>query len=564
MSELLPFGEYRPDLSDLDAAITRAINNVYPRGDGYGPINSVSPLTAALAATCRGYFYAANTDGSVTIFAGTATRLYMLSNTTLTWTDVSKSGSAYTTLNSNANWQFAQFGTIVIAVQNNANVQSYNLASSSAFDDLAGSPPKAGNIAIVNRFVVLSNLTSNPYRVQWSGLNDTTNWSSGTNSSDYQDEPDGGIVKCVAGGEFGTILQESTIRRMTFSPGSDVIFEIQRIAKDLGILGAYSLTTAGERIFFLSPKGFYQIDGAGSLTPIGEEKVNRTFFEDYDPGNPQLIQAAADPNKNLIYWVYKSAANSTTMFDKGLVYNYVLQRWAPFAFTGEYIANLASPGLTMEGLDAIAPGSQTVTGAADNGSGKVRLTVGSTSGWTTGDYKTISGVVGTTEANGTFAITVVNSTHIDLLTVSFSNVYSSGGLVAGSLDALTFSLDSVSTAAVAALSCCNSDHKIGFFIGDALEATLETAEQTGKGQRLLVKGFYPSTDAGTVYGTISKRENLNATRTYRPESSMRSDNGYVPQLWSTRYARAKIRIPSGTAWTYANGVYPDAQADGEF
>ena len=50
MAETLPFGEYRPDLSELDGAHTRSILNVLPQGDGYGPVADISALTTAL---CR-------------------------------------------------------------------------------------------------------------------------------------------------------------------------------------------------------------------------------------------------------------------------------------------------------------------------------------------------------------------------------------------------------------------------------------------------------------------------------------------------------------------------------
>ena len=67
-----PFGEYRPDLTDYEGQYSRTIANVVPRADGYGPFNDFTVFTAALAAACRGYFLARKSDGSVTIFAGTA------------------------------------------------------------------------------------------------------------------------------------------------------------------------------------------------------------------------------------------------------------------------------------------------------------------------------------------------------------------------------------------------------------------------------------------------------------------------------------------------------------
>ena len=72
---------------------------------------------------------------------------------------------------------------------------------------------------------------------------------------------------------------------------------------------------------------------------------------------------------------------------------------------------------------------QTVTGAANNGSGIVRLTMGSTAGMLTGDSMQVIGVGGTTEANGFWSnITVVDGTHVDI-SPSFVHAYTSGGSV---------------------------------------------------------------------------------------------------------------------------------------
>lgn len=551
----LPFPDYRPDLSDLDAQYTGRILNVVPRADGYGPWNSLQALTDELPAACRGYFKARNSDGTITIFAGTVDELYKLDNTTLTWELVSK--ATYTDLPATGQWRFAQFNTFVIAVQANADPQVWVLGTSTEFDDLGGSPPQAAEVSIVGRFVVLSHLTSNPNRVQWSGLNDPEEWTSGVNSSDFQDLPDGGIARTVVGGEFGIILQDSAVRRMTFSPGSETIFDIQRIAQDVGIRAPYSVAVAGERAFFLSNKGFMEASGTGLPLPIGEEMVNRTFLDDWDADATQFMIGAASPRRNIVLFAYKSKNNNAESFDKALAYNYLLKRWAPVAIEGQYITTAGAPGITLEGLDAIAPGAATISNAVDNGSGLIRLTVSSTSDWTTGDWKTISGVVGTTEANGTWQITVINGTTIDLDGSAFSNAYGSGGLVAGSLDAMDGTLDDISTAANEELSACNTDGAIGFFSGSPLEAVIDTAEQSGDGRRLQVQGFTPLTDAPEVYGSLGMRDRLNDEPTYSSEVAMDEWRGFCAILWDTRYARGRIRIPAGTNWTYATGVRPE-------
>ena len=68
-----------------------------------------------------------------------------------------------------------------------------------------------------------------------------------------------------------------------------------------------------------------------------------------------------------------------------------------------------------------------ISGAANNGSGAIRLTVGSTTGLFTGKLVAVSNVGGTTEANGTWAITVIDGSHIDLIGSVFVHTYTSGG-----------------------------------------------------------------------------------------------------------------------------------------
>jgi hypothetical protein len=69
-----------------------------------------------------------------------------------------------------------------------------------------------------------------------------------------------------------------------------------------------------------------------------------------------------------------------------------------------------------------------VTGSASGTGGVVRLAVNNTAGMVTTDIAVISGIVGTTEANGTFPITVVDASHVEI-PVTFANAYVSGGVL---------------------------------------------------------------------------------------------------------------------------------------
>ncbi len=80
---------------------------------------------------------------------------------------------------------------------------------------------------------------------------------------------------------------------------------------------------------------------------------------------------------------------------------------------------------TNEAFSSLYSGS--ISGAASNGSGLVRITTNAPNTLVTGDTVVIAGIVGTTEANGGWIVTVVDTTHFDLQGSTFTNMYSSAG-----------------------------------------------------------------------------------------------------------------------------------------
>lgn len=582
---LLSFSEYRPDVSDYEGQTSKDITNVLPRGDGYGPFPSMSAFSSALPAACRGIFFARNTDGSILVFAGTSTKLYKLDNSTLSWVDVSLGGSTYTPLAANANWQFAQFNNFVFATQVNAVLQVIDITSPTAFANASGSPPQAAYVAVVNRFLVLSGLASpNVYRIQWSGLNDTTNWTSGVNSSDFQDLADGGIVRGVAGGEYGIIFQDSSIRSMNFAPGSPTIFTIERISYDDGLYAPYSLCRSGDRIFFISPQGFKAITPGGAPTPIGKERVDRSYFSDVDSSNLQLTIGSNDPNGTRVFFAYKSLAGGTGLFDRILCYDWMLDRWSIIRQTGEYLASLARPGLTLEQVDAAYgdDGSSFIITAFSTGSGSGDTFQRASHGLAAGQ-----GINFITSGTLPNAYTVGTPYYVKSasLTSSTFKVSASGGVggLEGAATTCTStgsgtisyyvpsieslprlsSFDIIATASLPSFAAVTASHKMAFFTGNNLEATLETPEHGNQGQRIFVRGARVVTDAssGSINVSVSRRETAQETATYSSEATP-GISGFVPQRISTRFSRAKVRITSGTTWSFAAGVEADVAPEG--
>jgi hypothetical protein len=302
-------------------------------------------------------YYVSATSLSGASFKLSATPGGAVINTTGSQSGVHSITSIYSALSSTAQWQFAQTGNLVFATQANVVLQVFDLSSASAFAVALGSPPQAAYISVVGRFLVLSGLLSQPYRIQWSGLNSfnaAASWTSGTNSSDFQDFPDGGIVSGVAGGEFGTIFQDQAIRRMSYIPGSAFIFQIERVTQDMGLYAPYSIIRAGATIYFYAGRAFTRSTLAACRFRSGANGLTAPFWPIWTRAILQLFMGAADPRTTRIYWAYKSVSGTTGLYDKIIGYDSALDRWFPVSMIGEYLLGISQTGLTLENLDSIS------------------------------------------------------------------------------------------------------------------------------------------------------------------------------------------------------------------
>jgi hypothetical protein len=343
------FGEWTPDQPGLTNGLQRA-ENVFSQAVGYGPIQSAVDYSGAADQALNNVVAGRTVANTTLVFAGGATKLFKLDTTDLSLDNVSKSGN-YTT-DTNQKWRFTQFGNVIIAANGTARLQGFNVNSSTLFADLAADAPEARYVTVVRDFVVsgyINSTTVRPNRVQWSALGDESSWTaSATTQADFQDIPDGGSVVGVTGGEFGLVLMDRSIHRMSYV-GSPLVFQFDNISRNLGCFEANSIIQYSGTTFFLSDDGFYACDGQ-QIIPIGNEKVNRFFFDDADQGILHLMSAAVDPYRKLVIWAYPS--NNSAKADKLIIYNFQTQKWTSGITTVDFVATSSTPSVTLEGLDA--------------------------------------------------------------------------------------------------------------------------------------------------------------------------------------------------------------------
>ena len=290
-------------------------------------------------------------NGTFTITTVPTTTTFTYANTGTNIVSGADTGTVvftYTTP-TNQRWRFTQFGNVIIGANGGNRLQGYNLNTSSTFQDLATDAPTSRYITVVRDFVVSGYVgTDYANRVQWSALGDESSWTtSATTQADFQDIADGGSVVGVTGGEYGLVFLDRSIHRMTYI-GSPLIFQFDNISRNLGCYEANTIIQYAGTTFFLSDDGFYACDGQNIL-PIGNEKVNRYFYNDIDEGLFSLMSAAVDPFRKLIVWAY--ASNNSATVNKLLIYNFETKKWTSGTTTVSRIATSSTPTVVLEGLD---------------------------------------------------------------------------------------------------------------------------------------------------------------------------------------------------------------------
>lgn len=365
----MPFGEWTPDLPSFNNPGCNIAKNIIPGGLHYEQLPSLTVYSNALTARPQGAFAARDIDGTVYNFAGDATKLYKRSS--VTYSDVTRSsGGAYST-GTDEQWNFTQFGRNVYAANYSDAIQSFTMGSSTNFAALAGSPPQARYLAVVkNDFLVLGDLSTATYRVQWSPQgNPAGTW--GTDPAtlaDFQDlDSEFGFIRQIVGGQYGVIFQEQAITRMTFV-GSPLAFVFDQVETNKGTQAPGSVCKVGNNIFYLGLDGFYMFNGQYS-EPIGANKVDKTFFADLDQNYMDRIRSIVDQRKMLIYMSYAGAGNTGGRPNKLMIFNYspnAQRRWAQAEIDTEILCASLADGYTLDTLDTLSSSIDALTVSLDS------------------------------------------------------------------------------------------------------------------------------------------------------------------------------------------------------
>jgi hypothetical protein len=541
------------------------------------------------------------TNPNITSVAATGTVYLGIASVSATGTIVA---GAYTGTD---RWQFMQFGNLAIATNGASKLQSYNVGSSAYFGDLSTSAPIAEYITAVRDFVVCANISGGTYpsRVQWSGINDATVWTAtATSQSDFQDIPDGGNITGITGGEFGLVLLEKAVVRMSYI-GSPLFFQFDTISRNIGCIEGGSVTQYGGITYFLSDDGFYSCNGQ-TLIGIGSEKVDRYFFQNANIGDIDSISTSVDPERNLIMWNYTNISGSRSL----LIYNFETQKWSEADTDVDYLSTLATSGTSLDAIDAsyninagsfVAGKSYTIrslgtkTGTYSRTGTTVTVTI-TAHGFSTGNVLAIDFTSGTA-LDGNYTITVTNANTFTLTTAasgstsgnveastSFTNIgaiantigvlFTATGVGSGTGVAIDMAASTAGLKTIDTLVTTLDDrlYKGGKFlfggVRDANIVTFTGTYATGNiitndleyGYNSVLTLIRPSVDNGSASVSVASRRMLNDTITYG-SSVTASEEDRCAVRSSGRYHRISL-TPTGPNWASAIGIDVDYSEQG--
>ena len=532
-TQRIAFKDWLRDQPSILDAVSEA-NNVIPLAIGYGPFKSAVNYSGAATEDLNNCF-AAKVDNDVSIFAGGATKLFKVSSTDLTMEDVSKA-SGYTGIN---RWKFVQFGNYALATNGSEKIQYFDVNSSTDFADLAAAAPVAKYITVVRDFVVGANIGGGTYpsRVQWSDINDPTDWTPGAASqSDIQDLPDGGDITAITGGEFGIVFLEKAIVRMSYI-GSPLFFQFDTISRNVGCIEGGSIAQYGGITYFLSDDGFYSCNGQ-QVIGIGAEKVDRYFFNNANIGDIDSISAAIDPERNLVIWNYTTVSGNRAL----LIYNFETQKWCEADTDVDVLSTLATTGTTLDGIDSaynVNAGSFVV------GKQYTIRTVGTTSFTSIGAVANTVGVLFT--ATGVGSGTGVA---IDM---------AASAAAAKTIDTLATTLDDRLYAGGKFLFGGVRDTKIITFTGTPATANIITNDLE-YGYNSVLTLIRPSVDNGSASVSVASRRMLDDTITYGSSVSASQEDRCAVRS-AGRYHRVSL-TPTGANWFSAIGMDIDYSEQG--
>lgn len=500
---VIPFGEWQPDLPAHQLPGLVTCKGIIPRtSQSYGPFKAFGVHSSALTARCQGAFAGRDTSGNVNLFAGDVADLYRLTSASTTWENVSRGAGVpdYATA-SDGRWVLAQYGKRVIATNFADDMQSYVIGTSTDFAQLAAAAPRARALAVVRDHVMVGNTF---------------------------DGTDGAVPErvwwCAIDDPTSWPTIGSAAAAAAQSDRQDLVGEggaVQTLVGSVGVGdGVVIQERAVQRITYVGPPQIYQFDlvqGArGTVAPGSVAHLGAVIAYLGENG----------------FYMFDGRTSVPIGHDK-------IDRTFFADLDQTYATRIASAIDPVDKLFFWAyPGADNTNGVPN------RLL---TWNWALGRWSLQELTTEMILRAATFGYNLDNADglgyNVDTSPFSPDDRFWAGGL--------------------GILAAFDSSHRLGYFNGANLAATIETGDMDlAEGRRVYMDGIRPVVDGGTVTVSAGYRDLQSAAVSYTTARAA-GDDGFSPHNISARFIRAKVEVAASGSWSHAHGVEPRAIADGQ-
>lgn len=402
----VPFGEFLPDLGELDNPGLLEASGVIPAGgDDYHPIstrwNVASPTQRPL-----GMVYTSTVSGIATHLIpwnmyyggnnGASSRIYVLDPSTDPWTETDVAG---VNLDPSTDWwYFTSFGDQDIVCCGNALPVKARTGGAGNFADLITSTqkPRFKLIEPIGTRLMGAVVTATGVTIP-DAVGPNILWFSGTDAANSFGIPsthpgqrtnyfkigDETPITALTGGSFeeGLVFKENEIYRVEISITGDQFY---RLASGIGTRFPLSVVRVERDVYFWSASGPQVVRAGARVEPLGLGKITRastdTNWLDLNPlmavsnqDEEWQLTGAYDPVTDSVLWTYQVRETDPTSVVM-LAYHRASNRWSATRISGGVpspaVDNWAVVRIPYDGYRYSAPRSvvlvRTVTGSGSS------------------------------------------------------------------------------------------------------------------------------------------------------------------------------------------------------
>jgi hypothetical protein len=345
---MMGLGPFRPDLADTNEGVLANLLNASLKPDGsgvaYGPLPGlvVASTATALPDAPKGTLTAVTSGGVYKNFVMTTTNIYLLAADG-TPTSI---GSGYA-LPAGDKWSATQFGTKAIFTNTADGMLEYDVDAGGAVTAISGAP-KARVVRVMFDVLFAGDCDGENRLLRNSDYN-YANWTTGV--SGYQPMPDGeeivGMAEIVDG--FAVVLQRNAIRGLQRIADAS-LYQMRLLAANQGAVNPWCIVPVKGAVYYIDVNGVHRVTPAG-VQELSENKCSEWLLGRMGTDAMSSIEGAYGPTSETVRWRYDDGTN-TTIFANALDYSMRLNEFVPVEEETTAIFTTATPGYTMEELDA--------------------------------------------------------------------------------------------------------------------------------------------------------------------------------------------------------------------